>query len=781
MKKHLTILVFLFTSLAFSQEKRNYTIGVLVDYRTSETSPLFAKLQSEIKAVVGEDATISFPESSILVNNYNLEKAQQNYKQLLNNETDIILAFGVINNQIISTQKVHKKPTILFGAVNRDLNSEINLSKKTSGVENFTYLIESESFQEDFKIFKELTGFKKLGIAIDAPFIDVLPLQETFDKEITALKADYKLIPFTTSSDIIQNLDGIDAIYMAGGFFLTASENEELAKVFIDKKLPSFTTNGKDDVALGIMATNQSEDNLEQFFRRIALSVEAYINGESLSELPVFIDYTPRLTINFNTAEAIGVPIKYSLIAQTDFVGEYKNVLSQKQYNLLTAINEGLQNNLALQSSQKSVELTQQDIKTAKSNYLPLLTAAGTATYIDPDVAEISNGQNPEFSTAGNLTVQQTLFSEAANANIAIQKKLQKAQEESFNADQLDLIFNVSNVYFNTLILKTNVQIQIQNLELTKKNLQIAKQNFEAGQSGKSDLLRFRSQMAQNTQSMVEAINQLEQGFINLNQVLNNPIKLEIDIEDAVINEGVFKEYNYEDIADLLDDPTLREPFIDFLIEEAKDNAPELKSLQFNLEATARNIKLNSAGRFLPTVALQGQYNRTFNRSGAGSTAAPGFGLVDSDYNIGLNVSIPIFNQNLTNINRQTAVIQKDQLEINKKNTELGIAANIRTGVLNMVNQISNIQLSKVSEETATESLELTQASYSSGSVNIVQLLDAQNNLLSARLARANATYNYLLNSLQLERFLGYYFLLNSDQENEAFKQRFFEYLNTRN
>ncbi|WP_282087554.1 TolC family protein [Aquimarina algiphila] len=780
MKKNILFLVLLCFSAMLSAQKRNYNIGILTDYQTPKVIPLLTKLKSEIRSVVGEDATINFPEESTLVNNYNLDTALQNYNTLLANDTDIILAFGIINNQIISKQKLHQKPTILFGAVNRDFNG-IDLTKKTSGINNFTYLVESESFKEDFETFKELTNFKNLGIAIDAPFVDVLPLKETFDRELQALQSNYKLIPFNKAEDISSNLDGIDAIYMAGGFFLKEEENIQLAKVFMEKKLPSFTINGTEDVQNGFMATNQSNENLEQFFRRIALTVEAQINGASLADLPVFIDYTPRLTINFNTAEVIGVPIKYSLIAQTDFVGEFKNVLSEKQYDLLSVINDALNDNLSIRADQKDVDLSNQDIKTAKSNYLPSLTASGTGTYVDPDAAEVSNGQSPEFSTSGNVTLQQTIFSESANANIVIQKKLQKAQEEIFNAAQLDLIFNASNTYFNTLILKTNTQIQVQNLELTKKNLQIAEQNFEAGQSGKSDLLRFRSEMAQNTQAMVEAINQLEQGFITLNQVLNNPINLEISVEDVMLDEGIFEEYNYDEIAELLDDPSLREPFIEFLVEEAKKNAPELKSLMYNLEATDRNIKLNSYGRFLPTVALQGQYNRTFSRSGKGSVAPAGFQLVDDNYNVGLNVSIPIFNQNRTNINRQTAMIQKDQIEINKENTELSIAANIRTGVLNMVNQISNIELSRVSEETAKEALELTQASYSSGSVNIVQLLDAQNNLLNAQLARANATYNYLINSLQLERFLGYYFLLNSDQDNNEFKQRFFEFLNTRN
>ena len=226
----------------------------------------------------------------------------------------------------------------------------------------------------------------------------------------------------------------------------------------------------------------------------------------------------------------------------------------------------------------------------------------------------------------------------------------------------------------------------------------------------------------------------------------------------------------------MLDNPATREPFIAFLTEEAKNNAPELKSLQYNLEAVARNLKLNTGGRFLPTVALQGQYNNTFSRSGEGSTAPIGFTMLDNNYNVGVNVSIPIFNQTKTSINRQTNSIQLDQLNINKENTELAIDANVRTGVLNLVNQISNIELSQVSEKAAKEALELTKASYANGAVNIIQLIDAQNNYLNTQLASTNAAYNFLINSLQLERFIGYYFMLNSKEDKIKFTQRFLEY-----
>ena len=217
-----------------------------------------------------------------------------------------------------------------------------------------------------------------------------------------------------------------------------------------------------------------------------------------------------------------------------------------------------------------------------------------------------------------------------------------------------------------------------------------------------------------------------------------------------------------------------------FLVQEAMANAPELKALNFNIEATERSEQLFGVGRFIPTVALQGQYNYELSRSGVGSSFPLGFSdLPDKFYTVGLNVSLPLFNQNKQNINKQIAAIQKSQLEVSKEAVNLNIEKNINDAVLELINQISNIQLSKVFEETAQEALDLTQTSYENGAVNIVQLLDAQNNYLQAQLASASANYNYLQGAMQLERSLGLFFLLQDEIERKAFIQRFLEF--TRN
>ncbi len=768
------LLLLLFCFASFAQAQKTVSIGILSDKLITEPEDLVAMMQNEIKAVVGEDATIIF--KTALENNFSKETAKQNYLELLQSNTDIILAFGVVNSIILHQETNFPKPTIVFGTVNRDF---INLpvEQKTSGQNNITYLIAPLSYKEDLSVFKTLYDYKKIGIIVDEFLPKTLPVQALFDTYFEDLENEFTLIPITATTNWEKELQGIDAVYLAGGFYLSDVERKALINTINAKKLPSFSAFDIRDVENGILATNQPDTNTEQFFRRIALGVEDIIAGKNPSELPMYIEYKRKLSINFTTASEIDFQVRYSMLGTVNFIGEATTVNSEVSLSIMDIMNGILNKNLDLQVEKKSVALARQEVKTAKSTFLPDVTANANAIYVDPELAKVSNGLNPEFSTTGNIAAQQLLYSENAVANIAIQKKLEKAQEEIYNTAELDAIFNACNAYFSALILKTNAKIQNQNLQITKRNLELAEQNFDAGATGKSDVLRFRSQLAQNTQSLIQASNAFKQSLNTINQLLNNKISNPIDLEDAELSEGVFKEYNYQKLFGLLDDPKIQTKLIEFLVQEAKINAPELKTIDYNIDAVDRNYKLNGYGRLIPTIALQGQYNHLFSQSGEGVGSISGVVPPDSNYNVGLNISLPIFQQNRRNINRQTAKIQGEQLNTQKENIALLVEKNVNDVVLELVNQISNIQISKIAEETAKESLDLTQNAYENGAIPVIQLIDAQTNYLQSQLASATANYNYLITSMQLERSIGYFFLMHSENENSSFTERAMEYI----
>lgn len=776
MKRTLILIALVATSLCWGQ-KEPYTIGILTDVRTPKLDSLLILLQHQIIDIVGEDALIRFSEKYTLNNNYDLALAELNYQQLVAGEVDLILAFGGINHEYISTLSVHRKPTVLFGALSKEVLG-MDFPKGKTGIHNFYSLMQSESYAQDLRRFQELTSFQNVGIIVERPLNEALDLESAFQAILEPMDASFTMLPFVKAEDIFPGLTQVDAVYLIGGYSFERKTVERLAQEFIEKGIPSMTVNGIGQVRDGIMAARQPKNGIELLFRRLALSIEQYINGTPLSELPVLLDYESRLTLNFNTAEAVGVPIKMSLVNNTDFVGGLDSLPAEVNYGLIDIIGEVLQKNLGVKTAGKDVELAAQETRLSKSQYLPSLSGGATATYVDPDIAQASFGQNPEFQAIGTITFEQAVFSGTANADITIQKKLQQVQVENLSVAELNAVLDVATEYFNTLIAKANLKLQLENLEVTRENYRIASQNFEEGENGRSDMLRFQSEIAQNTQQMVEASNQLDEQFYRLNNLLNNPLQKKIDIEGVTMDDDVFRVYDYDAFIDFLDNPQTREAFVNFLIREAKTNAPELKSLLYTVEVAERTAKLNGSGRFLPMISLRAQYGSFLKRSGEGSTGLDGVAFPQNNYSVGVNMSIPLFDGNRNNIRRQRALIEKERLQVLEADTELNLETNVRTSVLNLVNQISNIELSKVSEKAAREALDLTQVAYANGAATSIQLIDAQNNLLNAQLQRATAVYTYLISALRLERFMGYFFLLHTEKENTDFQQRFLEFLN---
>ena len=782
MKYIFTIVFFFFVVLNIhSQEKKDFKIAVLNEHESPEFYRFLDSFKSEVIALSGETIDVQFPEEYMISTNYSSEKAIESYNMLLTSDVDLILLSGESIFRELRGLQPFKKPTILMGFYDLELIG-IPHDKEKSGIDNFSYVIISQTYEEDLQVFKSLYDFKNLGVVMEKylhdnanPDIYAKPI---FDK----LGVSYKYIPFETSEDILQNLDGVDAVYFANGFLLAPDEVKKIASVLIDKKLPSFTATSLNHVNLGLLATNKKLENNDQYIRRLGLMVEEVINGINLKDAPIYSKFDTGLTMNIATSRKLGIPINLSLIANTNFVGNLDDFEADKRYNLIEVMNQAIDKNLGLEVSRQDLALVEQDVKVSKSNYLPNVTASATASFIEEDLATASNGSNPENLTSGNISLSQTIYSEAATANISIQKSLQQAQEATLTSDQLETVYNAVQAYYQALSLKANLQIRYTNLQLTKKNLQVAKQNYEAGQAGKSDVLRFTSERANNTQVLLEGVSNLEQGYNALNFILNNPIDLDIEIDDVTMEDEIFNIYRYDSFLTYLDNPELRKVFVDFLYEEAMNSNPDLKAINYNLDALNRSVKLYSSGRFVPTVGLKGQYYYEFNRWGSGTDFPPAFTAPpDNYYSVGINVTIPIIDQNLQNINKRTSMIQTDQLETQRAQFTLNLRQNIENIVLNIVNQITNIAISDITLQSAEESLELIQTSYSEGAVTIVQLLDAQNNFLQAKLTKVNATYNYLLAISELERVIGTFLLLNSEEENQALIDRFNTFIQTKN
>ncbi|NLR93901.1 TolC family protein [Flammeovirga agarivorans] len=775
MKKYLllTCYVFMLSLSLFAQEK--LSIGIMVDAKSNDNQTLYEQLTSEINHLVGKEYVIDFQE--VLSCDNDPQKARLNYKTLVDNKADIILSFGIANSIMFYESNIEfEVPTILLSFVNKDIIDEIPFRQKSSGIKNFTYFITPYSYKDDLKDFSQLVKYQHVGIVVDDYVLELTPIVSFLEHALATEDFKYTLIPVQKGQKVDLPSD-IDAVYVNSVSQLSKSELLDLITEINTKKLPSFSAYGVKEVEMGILATNQPKVNIDQIFRRIALTIEAISSGEDAATLPVEVNYDKELTINLQVADWLGLNVTNSELVQYNLVDEKIN-LNQEQFSLKQLMNLMVNQNLELDVERKNIELKNQEVKLSKSNYLPEVAVNAGGNYLNPEMAELSFGQNPEYMVNGNVQLNQIIYSAAASANISISKSNLKAQKEEYNAKELDALLEIGTAYFNTLIFDANKHIQFQNLSLTKENLKLSEQNIELGVGGKSDLLRFRSQLAQNTQSMIEAKNAEAQSHLVLNQLLNLPMEENIALKDSLMlfNEKTLSEYN--GLISLLDNPRDRMLLIDFLIDEAKVNAPELKGIEYSKEAINRNYKLQKNGRFLPTVALQGQYNQFLYRDGAGMNLPAGFPEVPlNNYTVGVNVSIPIFQQNTRNVNQQKTKIQYDQLLVQKNQFEVGIDKYIHEIILALTNEIANIEISKSNLEVSQENVALSQDEYANGIIPVIQLIDAQNDFLETQLALTTAQYNYFMVSLQLQRAIGHFFIISSEEKNTAFMARAMQYI----
>ena len=756
--------------------KKTVEIGILFDYVIEDYQPIFDQLGHEISSVVGNDAEIVYGEKNLLVNNFDAELAEQQYQALVAGNVDIILAFGPVNNQVISNLTKHAKPTILFGAINTDVNG-IDYQKQSSGINNYSYVITPSSYQKDLQDFRSIYPFARLGIVGAHGPWDSERARKSIKEAFANIDASYEFIPYESIEQFSQQLDSVDAIYLAEGFGIPFTEIAEIAQLLIARNIPSFTTNRQQDVEAGWLMTNQSADNIKRLFRRIALNVEAVVSGENLSSRPVHVDLSDTLTVNYNTAEKIGLPIRYSQVSDLNIIGSFDDLVVDKSYSLEEAVETAIRNNLSLAADIIDVELAKDKVDSAKTAYFPDLSATVSAQYLDPDLARLSGGQNPEEKRSGSLNFSQTIYSEDSSAGISIQKSLFAAQQENFNARVLDTVLSTTQTSLNLLRLKNAMRSRQQSVEITRRNLNVAQQKFDAGQSSKADIFRFRSEMANNMQALIDAFNNYQQGQYALNAVLNAPLEQRVEIQAINIDDGPFKdeEFGYKELSDALDNPRRRAVFENFLLLNALSDSHELRALEHNLASVERDIAQYGWRRFIPTVSANAQYNNTFDRGGVG-VPDPNLAL-DNDYNVGLVFSIPIFNRNADNVSRRSALKKKQQLEIKIAQQKQFIEKQIRDTVSNVSGRISRIELAAAAEKAAKQSLELVEISYASGAVTITDLIDSQNNYVQAQLASSNAVFDFLDSALSMERAVGNFFFFTNDKlQNEEFIKRFREY-----
>jgi len=764
-------------------------IGVVIDGIWDRGEAIQALFEGEILALTKGEFDVRFPPEKRISADWSMDTVKDAIDRLLTDpEVDLILADGTLASYEASRRKHFQKPVIAPFVVDAEIQG-ILTDEGTSGIKNLNYVSFPSPTKTDILAFHSIVPFKKFAMLMHRSFFEMMPdLMNRLTSRFAEEGLDPVMIPVGKSADeAFDKLPSdVEAVYVTPLIQLSMEEFNKLVNGLIERKLPSHSFLGRDEVEMGIMAGSQI-DFFPKIARRVALNVQRILLGEDAGSIPAPIIPNTQLTINMATARKIGVFPRWDILTEAELIKEEREEI-ERQLDISKAIQEAITANLDLAAKERFVAAGEQNVKEAWAHLLPQIDLSGTGVIIDEDRARASFGQAAERTVSGSVTATQIIYSEPVLANLSIQKNLQRTREQELEQLRFDIIQVSATAYLNVLKAKTYEKIQKENLKRTRSNLEMAQVREVIGSAGPAEVYRWESEIATNRKTVIEASSQRSLAEIELNRLLHHPaeelfVTSEVDIEDLTLLSG------REQIITFLRDPRSFRLFRNFMVEESFRNSPELAGLDAAIAAQSRALSSATNSFWSPTIAIQGNASHIFSEEGEGSE--PGFEIPlgpstsfsfpeadDTDWSVALSVTFPLFKGGEKFATRAKAHEERSQLRLERKALAERIEQRVRSTLHMVGSSYAGIDQARLAAEAADKSLEVVENAYSRGTVSILELLDAQNVSLVADLTAANAVYDFLIDLIAFQRAAGKFDLLMTDEEQEAFFNRARDYFN---
>ncbi len=726
-------------------------IGIVKDGPQSRAMLTESAIFREIDALLSGEFRVRMGEETLTRGDWTIEGARRALRQqFANPEIDVVITLGVLSTQAAADMASLPKPVIGVMVADSGLQG-FPLDGGVSGKRNFVYLTNFRSIETQVRAFRRAVEFRRLAVLVDANTLAALPaLAEEKPRELSELiGAEVRVIPVGDSlDDVAPRLDGFDAVYLTPLLRFGGDELRRLAASLSDRGLPSFSLLGGPELDLGfLLSMGGGEREVTIISRRIALNVQRILLGDDPSTIPVAIDFTDQLTINMAAAAELGYEPSYAIMADAELVNEVERTESGA-IGFSEVLVLAARQNRSLRAAAFGPDLARADYAGARSRLLPQLGFGATRTRIDADRANPL--VQPEKSTDLQVTGRQLLYSDDVVADWQASDRLVDASVLDFRAQELDVVQSAGEAYLQVLRADALFRVRQENLATTRENLQLARVRERIGFSGRSDLLRWESQLARERRDVIAAEAALNQALVRLGQVLgvsqSEPPRPVDEALDAALT--FFRSAGF---ARLISTPSAWERFKAFLVSEALAQAPELAALDERIAAQERQRKAARRKFYLPEVALQAAAGERVSAGGAGSDTSL-FTQDDRSWSVSLTADWPIFTGGALRSRLTSADLQLAQLAAQRIALEERVEARMRIALENVGSSYTSIELSEEAARAARENLGIVADAYAQGAASITDLLDAQDASLNADLGAADARYAYFIDLMSVLR-----------------------------
>lgn len=750
-------------------------IDTVFDGKGAQTEDISKLFKHEINELTKGEYEVVWLKSHY--GDWNPKTIKELYQKALKNEkSDIVITMGLIGSSMITQEKMLSKPVIAPFTVNIDSKDPISNENQ---VKNLNFLTIQTDISSDFKILQKMIPFKKITLLVDEGYLKVMgDITQKITRFGQAGNFTFKIITATDDAQkTLQQLDSEDQIvYITPMPRFTQESFKDLIQNLNQRGIASFSRNHPEMIHYGVMAVMESDQYHVKIARRVALNIQSIMLGEKPEELSGVIESHDKLKLNMKTVRALGFSPGFEVLEEAELVNEEDHTI-KKVWTFSQALEHGVKVNLDLMIKKHEESVQKESIRTAWTNYLPKVEASLTGLIIDDDRAAASFGQAPERQLFGTLSVTQLLYSNDALTNVEIQKDLVKEKTYLIEQTKQDIAEDIAIAYLNIMRAKTYERIIKSNIKLTRKHIELAKIRQRVGTAGPGEIYQWEAQLATNRKDSAKANSQRKMAQMMLNRLLNRPLEepfltREIDLKDPALITG------YASIKQYIKNEKTFKLLRDFLVKDGLEGSYELKRINQGIAAQKKVRTMIKRRLWSPTVALKGEMSYKFYKGGEGidglsfdlppellamlgaETAASLANAIpksknDFDWSIALNVSLPLFDRGDRFVKKDKNRKELAKLYLERQSLIQKFSQLIRSNSEQAAYTYSAIKFSVSAAQSAHKGYNLVKDAYQKGMTSMINLMDIQNRALSADLVAANASYDFLIDLIKLQRSIG--------------------------
>jgi outer membrane protein len=399
---------------------------------------------------------------------------------------------------------------------------------------------------------------------------------------------------------------------------------------------------------------------------------------------------------------------------------------------LSEALLQAYNNNPELNAERQNINVSEEDLKISKSDYLPSVTISGSKSQEDTSKLTDRSGKDVKINDTKPLTqsiiIEQTLIDFGRNANVLKNEIGINLSSIKLLKKEQEILLKTIEAYTGLILANEKSKINLSNLDLLERQVETDRARLERGQITLSDLAQSEASLAGAQANYIQSKNEIISNKLNYENVIG-----------PISNTNSLKK-NF-DINVILPDN------LSSAIKISKKNNPELIIAKLEYEQSEKDV-LISRSDISPSAKLSFENSRSEDLSS----------IYDERNKSTLKATVtwPIYSggKNRASLNKSRNLQNRKKLlldSVTKTNdTNVAMAWSTLQSSKSLLNSVkSQVKAAEIANEGIT-------VEYESGlGRSTLDVIQSNSILLQAKINLANSERNYFLAQFKLLKSIG--------------------------